>query len=78
MFHGTLQGFGGLISRLPGTGSLGLFTLSVKPICLLGREEEFLHASSSPRIEILSHLMSVFPGFAFIEATDFSVLCSLK
>lgn len=78
VFHGTLQGFGGLISGLPGTGSLGLFTLPVNPIYLLGREGEFLHAFSSPRIEILSQLMSVLPGFAFIEATDFWVLCSLK
>ena len=66
------------ISGLPGAGSLGLFTLPVNPIYILGREEEFLHAFSSPRIEILSYLMSVLPDFAFIQATDFSVSCSLK
>lgn len=71
MFHGTLQGFGGLMSGLLGTGSLALFTLPVNPIYLLSREEVFLHAFSSPRIGSLSHLMSVLPGFAFIEATDF-------
>lgn len=68
VFHGTLQIFGGLISGLLGIGSFGLFTLPVHPIYLLGREE-FLHAFSSPRIEILLHLMEILSRFACIEVT---------
>lgn len=68
VFHGTLQIFGGFISGLLGIGSFGLFTLPVHPTYLLGREE-FLHAFSSPRIEILLHLMEILSGFSCIEMT---------
>lgn len=54
VFHGTLQDFSRLTFGLSGTSLLGLFTLPVNPINIVGREE-FLRAFSSPRIEILSH-----------------------